>query len=178
MDSIAFIRQMMTAQHGFLEGTMDGVTAEHAHWTGGNKANPIGATYAHVVVSEDSIINGMLRGQAPLAMSTWAGKTGLSEPMPMPGGDWEHAYGDWARRVQVDLPALHAYAQAVYAASDGYLATLTPESLDQPIDLAAMGMGTMDLGWVLGQFVVGHIANITGEISALKGVQGQKGYPF
>lgn len=31
---------------------------------------------------------------------------------------------------------------------------------------------------LLGMFVAGHIGSIRGEISALKGVQGLRGYPF
>ena len=67
-----------------------------------------GATYAHVVCSEDMIVQGMFRQAAPLAASSWAGRTGLSEPMPMPGPDWVN-YGSWTRRVKVDLGTLRNY---------------------------------------------------------------------
>ena len=36
------------------------------------------------------------------------------------------------RRVRIDVPALRAYARAVYANTDAYLAALTAEDLDQP----------------------------------------------
>ncbi len=32
--------------------------------------------------------------------------------------------------------------------------------------------------WVLNSLVVGHLNNMAGEISVLKGLQGSKGYPF
>ena len=41
-------------------------------------ANPLGATYAHVVWSEDMLVQGMFRQVPPLFASAWAGRTGLS----------------------------------------------------------------------------------------------------
>jgi hypothetical protein len=137
----------------------------------------VGATYAHVVLSEDRIVNGALRHEKPLYETTWAGKLGLSEPMPTRGPDW-HNYMDWTRRVQVDLSAFREYAQAVYASSDQYLASLTAEDLDRQLDLSGVGMSQESLGWILGRQLVGHVDNIAGEISCLKGLQGLRGYPF
>src|SRR3990172_9560312 len=116
MDGISLLRQQFQASHGWLEATLQDVTPEQAHWAPPGKANPLGATYAHVVLGEDAMINGMVNGGAPLFATAWAGKTGLSEmpPSPSDGQPW---YA-WARRVRIDLPALRQYAQAVYAASD------------------------------------------------------------
>jgi hypothetical protein len=177
MDTISFIRQQLDAAHRFLEGTLGAIGEDHAQWLPPGTANPVGATYAHVVVSEDIIVHGLLQQQAPLAASAWAGRTGLSEPMPMPDGNWED-YGPWARRVRLDLGPLREYAQAVYADTDAYLAGLTPAALDAPMDLTAMGLGQVTLGWVIGRLLLGHVDNITGELSALKGIQGLRGYPF
>jgi hypothetical protein len=38
-------------------------------------------------------------------------------------------------------------------------------------------MGQVMLAWILSREVVAHVDNIIGEISCLKGLQGQKGYP-
>jgi hypothetical protein len=177
MDAVSLIRQDLNDAHDLLEAVMADVTPESMNWMPPGRANPVGATYAHVVLSEDRTINGMLRHQKPLYDTTWAGKLGLSEPMPMPGEDW-HNYADWTRRVKVDLDAFRAYARAVYASSDEYLATLTPEDLDRTLDLSGTGMGTDRLGRLLSRQVVGHADNIAGEISCLKGLQGLQGYPF
>jgi hypothetical protein len=101
----------------------------------------------------------------------------MSEPMPMPGPDWEK-YGPWARSVRVDLPTLREYAQAVSAASGAYMATLTQEDLDKQVDLSGAGMGQVNIGWILSNLVIGHIHDLMGEISCLKGLQGARGYPF
>ncbi len=176
MDIVALLRDQLKDAHTLLETVMKDVTPEAAHWIPPGQANPIGATYAHVVMTEDRIINGAIQRGTPLYDSAWAGKTGLSELMPVRGEAWKD-YGPWTRRLQVDLPALRAYAAAVYAASDAYLASLSPADLAQPRDLSGVGMGTVTLAWIISREVVGHADNITGEISCLKGLQGQKGYP-
>ena len=106
--------------------------------------------------------------------TSWAAKTGLSKTMPMPGPDWAD-YGPWTRRVQIDLDAFREYAQAVYANSDEYLASLMVPDLDRPIDMSFAGIGEVPLGWLIGRYVVGHIDNICGEVSCLKGLQGAQG---
>jgi DinB superfamily len=177
--AVAFIREGARLGHWLLDGTMADVSDAQAHFTPPGRANPIGATFAHLVCSEDMIVNGMLQQHPPLAASSHADKLGLSEPMPTPGSaDWSEAYAAWTRRVRVDLPALTAYAQAVYGATDAYIASLSDMDLDRELDLSGVGFGTQKLGWVLNFLVLNHIGTETGEISALKGIQGAKGYPF
>jgi hypothetical protein len=177
---ISLLREQLKTGHEILEGTMADVTPEQAHWTPPGVALPIGATYAHVVVSEDGVVNGMFRGGAPLFAAAWAGKTGLSELPPsfdpkVPGfPDWS----GWSRKVKVDLPALKAYAQAVYAASDAYLASLRGKDLDRPVDLAALGLGQSTVGFMINNGILGNAFTHCGEISCLKGLQGKRGYPF
>jgi hypothetical protein len=177
MDAITLLRQQIDTAHQWLEGTMADVTTEQAHWTPPGIANPLGASYAHVVASEDMIVNGLLKQAPPLFASAWGGKTGLSEPMPTPGPEWEQ-YGVWARRVHVDLAAVREYAHAVYANTDQYVGSLTPDDLDRSLDLSGLGMGQVSLGWALSNLVLGHIHDLMGEISCLKGLQGARGYPF
>jgi DinB superfamily len=177
LDSITLLRQQLQTAHQFMEGTMADVTPEQAQWSPPGVANPLGASYVHAVTSEDMLVGGMLKHAAPLFASTWAGKSGVNEPMPMPGPEWEN-YGPWARRVQVDLAAAREYAQAVYSASDAYLAALTPEDLDKQVDMSGAGMGQVNMGWILSNLVIGHTHDLMGEISCLKGLQGVRGYPF
>jgi hypothetical protein len=46
------------------------------------------------------------------------------------------------------------------------------------VDLSAFGMGQQTVGYLLNRFLLGHIDNMCGEISCLKGIQGGKGYPI
>src|SRR2546423_6952399 len=109
------LRQQIRLAHDALEATMAGVTPAMAQALPPGIATPLGATYAHLVCSEDLLVQGMLKQSAPLSASAFASATGLSEPMPSPGPDWAH-YPDWTRSVRIDLEALRGYAQAVYAA--------------------------------------------------------------
>ena len=152
---------------------MADVSEEQANWAPPGIANPLGATYAHAVSAEDAVVNGMLRGGATLIASASAGKVGLSE-LPPTEGD----YGEWARRVKVDLPSLKGYAQAVYKSTGEWLASLSAADLERAIDLTGWGLGKQSLAWVLGNILIWHIDAHCGEISCLKGLQGAKRYPF
>lgn len=170
MDATILLREQFKFAHGILEGTMQDVTAEHAHWSPPGNANPIGATYAHIVISEDMMFNGMVKGAAPPFATTRAGKTGLSEPPPAPGaGSWD----EWVRSVQIDVPALQGYAKAVYETSDEYLASLRADELGRELDLSQMGKQTV--GWFLGNNALSHISHHCGEVACLKGPSGSEG---
>jgi hypothetical protein len=178
--AISLLREQIQAAHQLLEGTVGDVTPEQAHWSPPGRANPLGANYAHVVISEDATVNGLLRGGVPLFASTWTGKMGLSElpPMPDPSSPGFPDWSEWARRVKVDLAALRNYAQAVYAASDEYLASLTDDELNRPVSLSVLGLGESTVGYVINNGILGNTFSHAGEISCLKGLQGKRGYPF
>lgn len=167
------LRAMYAEMHGWLEGTLGEVSAEQAHWQPSGRVVPAGAHYAHHVMgAEDLLLNTLIRGDTPLAMGEWQGRTGVSEPLPM--GQWD----EWARRVVIDMPALRAYAQAVYANTDAYLATVTPEEWDRQLDMSVLGMeGQQTVGVWLTNILLDGAAHC-GEISAVKGLQGLQGYPF
>lgn len=89
--------------------------------------------YAEALLCEDPSVNGVLAGDAPLALSTWAGRTGLSELPPGPGADDSRPGGDrqpWVRRVRVDHWQLRSYARAVHASTDAYSARLPGAAFD------------------------------------------------
>ena len=150
-------------------GTMQGVTGEIAHHSPGDLISPISGQAAHVVTGLDFLLLGAVTGQAPLIMSSFAGKTGISEPPP-PGGAWL----EWGQRVKVDLPALHEYANAVFGAIDSYLASTTDNDLQVEVEIAPVGKLTR-AGWF--STLLLNTYSHSGEISCIKGLQGQKGYP-
>jgi hypothetical protein len=173
MQANALLRQLFGDFHQLLEGTLAGVTPDQAQSVPPGTANPIGATYAHVVLWEDMGVHGLLQGRPPLSAGLWSGRTGLSDlpPLDRPG-HWE----DWSRRVIVDLPALRGYAEAVYEATDGYLGTMPAADLEREIDLTAMGFGRPAAAWVIGSMLQ-NVALHCGEIAVLKGLRGVPGYP-
>jgi hypothetical protein len=174
MTAIEVYRSLLRTAHEALEGTMAGITPEQATWDPPGSAFSIAANYVHVVGSEDMGIQRFLRARELLATTSWAARTGVSEMPPLgPGADLK----TWSRQAKVDLPALQRYGQAVYAATDEYVASLTPEALARPLDLSALGLGQQSVLFVLTALLI-NASMHCGEISCLKGLQGLKGYPF
>lgn len=166
------LRQQFQEFHEALEAAIADVTNEQAHWTPPGSANPIGATYAHVVLSEDMGIHALLQGKPTLSSGARAERLGLSSTAPMGGSA---GWGDWARAVRVDLDALRRYASAVYSATDAYLAGATDADLTRALDLSALGFGQPAARWVL-DMALQNVAMHCGEIACLKGLQGLQGY--
>jgi len=171
MNAIEVLRSNLADSHWLLEQTIEDISAEHLHWAPPGTANSIAATYAHVIGTEDDVIQGVLQGRRLLDEGEWRGRNGISLPIPKRGSDWF----SWSRRVRVDLPATRLYGQAVYAATDAYLASLSPDQLGQLPDAPLPGSQT--LCWVIHNLVILHAGIHTGEIAVLKGLQGLTGYP-
>lgn len=177
---VGLLREQLGAAHWLLEETMKDVTAEMAHRDPGGIALPIGAAYAHSVTGEDWIVNALLRRGVPLLAGEWAGRTGLSEspPGPDPSAEGAAAFAAWCRRVRLDLPAFRRYARAVYDATDAWLSAVPDSDIGRTLDLSAAGIGSQTVGFVINNVLIGHAFCHCGEISALKGIQGKRGYPF
>ncbi|HEY5997619.1 MAG TPA: DinB family protein [Candidatus Deferrimicrobiaceae bacterium] len=175
----ALMREQFNDAVQYLEAITTDLTPEEAHWMPAGTALPAGALYAHLVVGIDAIVNAIIAGGPPMFAAAWAGKTGLSElpPGPDPETKGMPDWTDWSRRVKVDLPAHRAYAAAVVGAVDAFLAKLSDADLVRPLDLSGLGLGMRNVGFMLGNGVVGHIFSHAGEIACLKGMQGKKGGP-
>lgn len=171
MQATTLLREQIQQAHAFLQATVEDVTNEQAHWTPTGSANPIAATYVHAIASEDLAINMVLKGGAPLYAGLAEDETGVSEIQPL-------STFEWARHVRVNMPVLLQYARSVHTATDAYLGTLSDEDLTRELDLTNFGLGHMTVGVLLSRMVLGHIDNMCGEISVLKGLQGAKGYPI
>jgi hypothetical protein len=171
--AVALLRAQYASAHEWLEGTMGDVTNEVANYVPPGRTATAGAHYIHHVHGEDALINWLLRGTAPLARTTFDGRTGASE-LPPAEGDWF----DWGRKVRVDVASARAYARAVYESTDGYLATLSDPDLETNPDLSPIGLPEMTLGSFLGGMLLINAGAHCGEISTIKGLQGLQGYPF
>jgi hypothetical protein len=76
---------------------------------------------------------------------------------------------------QVEIALLQPYKEAVYASVASFIDGLTAEELDRDIQAPA---GPMRVADALTNALVGNTLTHTGDISALKGIQGATSYPF
>ncbi|MBI3538635.1 MAG: DinB family protein [Chloroflexi bacterium] len=171
MDAMIVFRDALKSAHKYFRATVADVTSEDARYVPPGIAHPIGSRYAHCVTGDDFLVHVFLQGGAPLYETTFKNKTGISAPRL-------DAPLEWARTVQVDLPALANYMDATFAASEAYFDSMNEKDLERTVDLTAAGVGVLPMPVFLADFVIGHLHDVMGEISAVKGLLGKKGYPF
>jgi len=171
MNTIEVIQFSLNTAFGILRQVTADLTQEQADWMPPGIANPIGGLYWHTIASTDMVIHEWSLGQKPLSHSDgWREKvlveSGAEEKKDRPPA---------IRDARVDLTALHEYATVVREAAQKWLASLTTEDLERKMDTP---FGELNLAQLLESFVVWHIDAHCGEIAAIKGCQGAKGYPF
>jgi hypothetical protein len=168
----ALLKQQLGGVHDILEQTIADCSQHTLDMNPPNATiTNIGSIYAHILFSEDGIVQGMLQKKAPLFHSQgWGSKLNVAMPKN-PQFDPE-----WGRAVRMHLPPFREYAKAVYAATDAYVSGLAPADLERKLDTGFMGEQT--IAFVVGNVCIWHVAEHNGEIAALKGAQGLKGLPF
>lgn len=170
MDARETVIAQYKLTHNILQQVMADITPENLHAKlDGSTIDSVASTFAHLVFSQDTIVNSMALG-APTVLESggWADKVGVVAP----GGRQNH---EWAGAVKLDLAKFMPYAQAVFANTESVIAN-TPE--DQ---LATARQGPLGPSTVWGAITglgLYHTVEHSGEISALLGVQGCKGLPF
>ena len=172
LDAVTILRAQLKQAHDMVEFAMNDLSSEHLHHMGeGSTIQSIATIYVHVVQGEDALLNKGVRDQPMLfEREGWQEKVGFG---------YEQYLSKIAEAVEGNnLDAFRAYAQAVYAESDAYLASLgeSGDDLQRPITFGQMG--DFPLGIFLGTFLVWHFYQHTGEICALKGCLGGQGLPF
>jgi hypothetical protein len=162
MDTIAFIRQLLTAVRRQTDEAMKDLTVEQFNWTPPGSANPISAIFVHFLNSEDAFIQTQMQGKPKLwDEGGWAEKTGVKVPPGYSGG-WEEV-----KNMTLSLEPILAYQQAVRAATEACLDKLTPDELERVVK-TARGDRSLATIFIL---VVNHSLIHSGEIGALKGLQ-------
>ena len=157
MNTVELIQYSLGFAFDLLEQLVSDLTQEQADWVPPGTASTIGAIYSHTITYVDFLVREICLGQ------NYANLTG-----PPPA---EIMMQD----VQVDLSALHEYAGKVRSAAQDWLSSLTPADLERMLETS---VGELNLGQFLEAYIVWHINVHCGEISALKGCQGLKGYPW
>jgi hypothetical protein len=171
MDSVGAVKTAFGGAHMWFDGTVGDITATQANEQPPGCVHTIGYLMAHILHCEDGLLSMFVMGTPPIwEAEGLEARTGLPMIMDFPG--------ETAPRTVCDPELLRDYGKRVFARTDECLANLTPAALAADVDLSGAGMGSMPLGQFLLTMLLGNTYAHTGEISALKGIGGAKGYPF
>jgi hypothetical protein len=169
MNVIEYIQLQMVGVRRSVDRVMNDITPELFNWAPPGTANTISATFVHFMRAEDEFIQEVIQDK-PSVWETggWSQKTGIQNP-PGIGEDWSEY-----KHRKIAIQPLQDYKAAVWAATDAYLASLTPEALDRMVKFAGGERSVGAMLFLSGSQSLNHI----GEIAALKGIQGVKGLPI
>jgi hypothetical protein len=169
MDTIEYIKREQAGMRRFVEMTLKDMTPELFNWPAPGTANTISATFLHFINVEDHFVNELIQGKAQVWESGgWSRKTGIDKP-PSIGEDWTGF-----KHRKVEIGPLLEYKAAVWAATDAYMAGVTPAELDRMVPFAGSERTVAEILMLASTQSHGH----AGEIAALKGIQGAKGLPI
>ena len=172
MDAIELLRFQVRLTWDWLDVTVSDVTEEQANWQPLGVANSIAATYAHTMIAADEDFNKVMAGGQMLVYTTWSERCGLSELPP----DEVWGWGEWGKRMHMDLAAFRGYAAAVRETVEEWLGRITPELLASDVDMTPFGLGVWK-GLEFYNLHVHHPRIHGGEIACLKGLQGASAWP-
>jgi uncharacterized damage-inducible protein DinB len=169
MDVKTYIQQQMDRVRGDTQAVLQGITDEQLNWPPPGTVSPISTILIHMLAAEDYFIQTLIGGQAPFwAVQQWGEKIGVPAP-PAQGDNW-----DEFKTVKISLAPVLDYAQAIRPATDAYLAGLTAEELDRRVVFHGDKLPVAQVLMIL----VSHSACHTGEMAAIKGMQGIQGLPY
>lgn len=148
-----------------LAQSFAGVTPEQSSWhQEGSKANTIGPTFIHAHLTEDRFVSRQQERPSIFESGSWQERLGFDPSQP------------WYGQQVTDVDACRDYAAEVSAQTQAYLGALDPAELDKTIEMGPFGGQPLAFG--LSLTTVLHKMGHLGEISALLGEQGEKGFPF
>jgi hypothetical protein len=170
MDAIAFIHNQMNGLHRLFDRVTEDLSDEQLHFTAAPRVQPIAFSLWHYVRTEDNIVRFVIQHRPTVWMEEgWDAKLGLDSRAQGTGMSDEEAC---AFRIP-SLPDFRAYMSRVWLATDEYLKSLDPNSLEQPVTIKPVG--EMPLYQALGGMMLTHGYRHLGEIEYARGLQGLKG---
>ncbi len=168
MDVRDYIRLQIEVAHRSCDGIISDLTDDLLNWVPPGQANTVSATLAHILGGEDRFIHVLLQDKPRIwDAQGWSEKIGVAGP-PRPGSGWEDFKG-----LRLSMDAFRAYGEAVRAGTRAYLENLESEDLERKVNFAGSDRSVAEVLAML----VNHMIEHSGEIAALKGIQGAKGLP-
>ena len=157
MNTVELLQYSLDFAFDVLGQVTADLTQEQAEWKPPGITSTIGSIYAHILTYVDFFLHEVC---IPRSDSIFR------DPPPD-----KIIMGD----IQVDLSELHQRAGEVQRVAHDWISSLTSDVLEQKMETS---IGELNFGPMLEAFVISHINMHCGEISALKGCQGAKGYPW
>lgn len=168
MQTKEFIGVQWASVRRIADAVLTEINDEQLNYQPPGTANSAGVALMHILSAEDFFIHSLIQGQPRLwDKDGWAERVGVT--LPQRGGSW-----DDFKRSTFSLSTIQPYAQAVRAAVDAYLANLTEAELNRTVTWRD---NPTPIGSVLTTLFV-HTTSHSGEIAAIRGVQGARGLPF
>ena len=160
MDALQLLREQAAFVEDVTSRVLVDVTDVHAYWQAEGSAGTIASTTFHIYLTEDRLVH-RAQGTPPL-IDTWQERLGVD-----PASLWT------ASQLKMD-EMLRAYAAEVVANTRGFLQTVQPADLEREIDTPR---GKRTVATSLSLALVIHKSTHVGDVSALLGCQGLKGFP-
>jgi uncharacterized damage-inducible protein DinB len=158
MNTVELLQFSVETAFEILSSVTADLTQQQADWRPPGTANTIASVYSHILTYVDHYVRNYFEEGKPQPLTV------ESRPPEL-----------WMHDVQADLSELHAYAVQARSTAQNWLSSLTPKDLERRELTTA---GEMNLAQAVQAFIVWHISAHCGEIAALKGCQGLKGYPW
>jgi uncharacterized damage-inducible protein DinB len=168
MNAIAYLQTQIESMRYMLNAALKSLSDDQLSWAPPGSLSSIGVIWLHMIAAEDSYISILSKQDKLWETEGWNVTFGL-EQYPNIGEDWD-AY----EQAELTVADLQAYTQAVHQHTDAHLAAITDDVLDEKIKFFTESDPKAAL-WAL---LVTHALQHTGEIVAIKGMQGGKGLPF
>ena len=167
----AILRTSLKSMHSLLDKAVEGMTAAQFNFR--PQEGGVSAFFSlwHYVRTEDNIVNFVTQGQPTVWLTGGYNET-FQLPRNSQGTGMTEAE---ANAVQVqDVAKWHEYQQAVWAATEGYLAGMSPEEFGQR-KVTIKPLGEMSLWDGIYGVCLSHGYRHVGEIEYVRGVQGLGG---
>jgi len=158
MNTVELVQYSLAVAFDILKQVTADLTQEQTDWRPPGIVNTIGSIYSHILNYADCFVQDY-----------------CIEGKPPPDSIESRPDALKMQDVQANPTELHAYADSVKNKIQDWLSSLTPADLDRKFDTT---IGELTLGQMMEIYIIWHTNVHCGEISALKGCQGAKGYPW
>ena len=148
----------------FIDLWVNGMTDEEYNWKPSGTCHPVSKLHAHILFYLDLSIH-LVLGANPSTWGQFATKEGLGA----------NVAEIWSSDTSITLSAMQEYAKGLKGSVETFFDSISETDLDREVDTRFLG--TQSVGWML-TFITYHNLIHTGEIAAVKGMQGLKGLPI